>query len=374
MIPFRIDGRKLLPSRIDVGVMGDNMSNMLVFDIPYIYNGLQKRVNFKPISGETTSSPFLISNKYLIPQEITNMHTVQINVEFWGDDGIFVANTSMSTVKFGDGIKSDQTFVPEEHKRDFIELRGNAVVDGKNVGNEIVFYNIDGQERFRVHGGTGGGGGTTGFNGWSPILAIVIDGERRVQKLSDWTGGTGVKPTAYIGQYIGQNGFVADIAQAVDIRGGVGAGGAHGQSGFSPEIEIAEQSLTTYTLNITDKNGTFTTPNLQGKNGVAGIAATVSVGETKTLTPDIPASVTERGTPQARIFDFNIPRGATGQIGPTGNTGGIGPQGPRGESFDPADLERINGELEELRTDVGTLNNTIGTLTTMLGDRRRGIV
>jgi hypothetical protein len=60
--------------------------------------------------------------------------------------------------------------------------------------------------------------------GWSPILANVIDGERVVQQVIDWTGGSGAKPIT--GQYIGVNGFVQDIADATDIKGEQGADGA----------------------------------------------------------------------------------------------------------------------------------------------------
>jgi hypothetical protein len=60
--------------------------------------------------------------------------------------------------------------------------------------------------------------------GWSPILANVIDGERVVQQVVDWTGGSGAKPAA--GQYIGVSGFVEDIADATDIKGEQGADGA----------------------------------------------------------------------------------------------------------------------------------------------------
>lgn len=60
--------------------------------------------------------------------------------------------------------------------------------------------------------------------GWTPVIATVVDGERRVQRVIDWTGGAGDKPAA--GAYIGAAGFVVDIAQAIDIRGAAGAGAA----------------------------------------------------------------------------------------------------------------------------------------------------
>ena len=68
-------------------------------------------------------------------------------------------------------------------------------------------------------GGQGlpGSNGSDGDTGWSPILATVSDGERRVLQVNSWTGGTGTPPAA--GGYIGGTGIVPDIASAIDIRG-----------------------------------------------------------------------------------------------------------------------------------------------------------
>jgi hypothetical protein len=59
--------------------------------------------------------------------------------------------------------------------------------------------------------------GVAGDDGWSPIFGIASDGDRRVLQVSDWTGGEGTKPST--GQFIGPTGFVATIAEGVDIRG-----------------------------------------------------------------------------------------------------------------------------------------------------------
>lgn len=59
---------------------------------------------------------------------------------------------------------------------------------------------------------------------WIPELASVQDGERSVLKLQDWVGGSGTKPTTFIGQYVGNEGFVSDISLAINIRGATGAG------------------------------------------------------------------------------------------------------------------------------------------------------
>ena len=56
-----------------------------------------------------------------------------------------------------------------------------------------------------------------GANGWSPELAVVVDGARRVLQVVDWVGGEGTKPP--VGDYVGSGGLVSDISLAVDIRG-----------------------------------------------------------------------------------------------------------------------------------------------------------
>lgn len=61
-----------------------------------------------------------------------------------------------------------------------------------------------------------------GADGWTPHLAVVADGARRVLQIADWAGGEGDKPAT--GGYVGPSGLVADVAQAIDIRGAPGTG------------------------------------------------------------------------------------------------------------------------------------------------------
>lgn len=109
---------------------------------------------------------------------------------------------------------------------------------------------------------TPAGGGGAGTNGWTPVLAIVTDGTRRVQQVTDWTGGTGTKPAT--GKYVGASGFVTDIADAVDIRGAQGATGAAGATGpQGPQGEPGTVSLvsgngTTFDTDHYDLGGTVT--------------------------------------------------------------------------------------------------------------------
>lgn len=52
-------------------------------------------------------------------------------------------------------------------------------------------------------------------DGWTPLLAAVEDGERRVFQITDWIGGTGDKPP--VGLYLGEHGLVLTPAEATDI-------------------------------------------------------------------------------------------------------------------------------------------------------------
>ncbi|RWQ35853.1 MAG: SGNH/GDSL hydrolase family protein [Mesorhizobium sp.] len=71
--------------------------------------------------------------------------------------------------------------------------------------------------------------GLRGHHGWSMVTALIADGERRVRRVVDWTGGEGLKPD--LGGYLGPLGLVDDIAEATDDRGPTGAPGVPGEDG-----------------------------------------------------------------------------------------------------------------------------------------------
>jgi hypothetical protein len=64
--------------------------------------------------------------------------------------------------------------------------------------------------------------GDTGDAGWSPILSLQTDGDRRVLQVTDWAGGEGTKPA--VGGYVGVTGVVVSIGDAIDVRGPAGSG------------------------------------------------------------------------------------------------------------------------------------------------------
>ena len=72
-----------------------------------------------------------------------------------------------------------------------------------------------------------------------------------------------------------------------------------------------------------------------GPVGSPGQAATIQVGTVTTAPPDSLVSIVNSGTSQNAVFDFSIPRGATGATGaagPQGATGATGATGPMGST------------------------------------------
>ena len=86
------------------------------------------------------------------------------------------------------------------------------------------------------------------------------------------------------------------------------------------------------------------TPIIVGPTGPTGPQgpASIAVGVTTTTDPGTNASVTNVGTDDNVILNFNIPRGETGPIGPQGIPGIQGPTGPTGPTG-PQGLQGIQG-------------------------------
>lgn len=80
---------------------------------------------------------------------------------------------------------------------------------------------------------------------------------------------------------------------------------------------------------------------IKGPTGPQG-PASIAVGVTTTTDPGTNASVTNVGTDDNVILNFNIPKGETGPIGPQGIPGTEGPTGPAGPAG-PQGLQGIQG-------------------------------
>ncbi len=96
-----------------------------------------------------------------------------------------------------------------------------------------MLANVQGQKGDQ---GIQGIAGLNGSNGWSPVLAVVPNGEKRVLQIYGWTGGTGATPSS--GQYISATGLTSDINAATDIRGQQGIQGIQGVQGLKGDQGI----------------------------------------------------------------------------------------------------------------------------------------
>ena len=95
----------------------------------------------------------------------------------------------------------------------------DAPIDGSLYGRKNGFWMVIANQ----------GAGEAGKDSWSPLYALAPDGNRVVLSLSDWTGGSGSKPT--LRGYVGAAGITQNIASAINIRGTDGAPGADGLPG-----------------------------------------------------------------------------------------------------------------------------------------------
>jgi hypothetical protein len=112
--------------------------------------------------------------------------------------------------------------------------------------------------------------GEPGHDAWTPVLAIESDGERRVQKVSDWTGGSDAKPAT--GKYVGSDGFVDTKAEAADIRGDAGDDGDDGWSPVFATVTDGDRRV----LKVSDwQGGTGTKPSTGKYVGASGLVDAV---------------------------------------------------------------------------------------------------
>ena len=112
--------------------------------------------------------------------------------------------------------------------------------------------------------------GPQGEKGWAAVYGRVVDGERVVEQLVAWVGGTGAAP-GQIGMYAAAGGLVADIADATDVRGARGPRGDPGQTGTGG-------GLTAAAIDALDEGEAHTTAQLPGIDA-GGLLSKFSLSE-----------------------------------------------------------------------------------------------
>ena len=127
---------------------------------------------------------------------------------------------------------------------------------------------------------------------------------------------------------------VTDIYQRLDFSLSIGDAGQAPEYGFHGDLIVAEafgSDSEKYleepiTVQLGDTSVSIT---LSGV-GSRGDAATIAVGTVSSVASGESATVTNSGTSQAAVFDFEIPQGATGAQGIQGIQGIQGETGPAG--------------------------------------------
>jgi hypothetical protein len=170
----------------------------------------------------------------------------------------------------------------------------------------------DGGNGTNGNNGSDGSNGANGTNGWTPVFAIISDGERRVLQLQNWTGGSGSTPGSE-GCYLGASGLTPNLNDAVDVRGARGSDGQPGPPGT---------------------NGVDATPittiNFDGSNLVIQTSTGQSFGPYYVRGNDGAQGPQGPQGPQGDSGGPQGPPGPQGDIGPQGPPGSDGAQGPQG--------------------------------------------
>ena len=185
---------------------------------------------------------------------------------------------------------------------------------GQSFGPFMVKGN-DGGNGTNGNNGIDGSNGANGTNGWTPVFAIISDGERRVLQLQNWTGGSGSTPGSE-GYYLGASGLTPNLYDAVDVRG---ARGSDGQPGTPGTNGVDATPITTINFDgsnlvvQTSTGQSFGPYYVRGNDGAQG--------------PQGPQGLQgDSGGPQGPPG----PQGDIGPQGPPGSDGAQGPQGPQG--------------------------------------------
>ena len=127
-----------------------------------------------------------------------------------------------------------------------------------------------------------------------------------------------------------------------------GQGALKGEDGISPTISVNTSTSDVYKLDITDKNGTITTPNLVGKQGERGeVGETGADGETPTITENAD------NTEEVYKLDFTTKNGTF----TTKNI--IGKQGLEGVS--PTVTTNPDNTTEDYRLNITTKGGSFTT-------------
>lgn len=176
--------------------------------------------------------------------------------------------------------------------------------------------------------------GASGKDAWSPVISVVPDCLRMVMQITDWIGGEGNKPVTNL--YIGAEGYVDEIAKAVDVKG-------VGQKGWSPLFSVVPDGERRV-LQISDwAGGEGKKPAAGQYLGLNGLSDTISVGINIRGSEGMRGIQGEQG-PVGSMGPQGA-QGAKGDKGEKGDTGNPGPQGAKGDTRDATAPDSVTNAL-----------------------------
>lgn len=163
------------------GVINDNLATTLTFSFPEHVQNLIKHLIID-YGDDEPAKKMLEGNSFRLDKKLTQKK-LRFLIEF--TDGEMIAQSTISEIGFSPTINGEIEYIPEESKDLFLELYGKAFVKAENVDNEIVFYNVLGNEVGRIQGGTDGGVEPT--EDVTETLTLVSDIERLKRLLGVFT-------------------------------------------------------------------------------------------------------------------------------------------------------------------------------------------
>lgn len=125
-----------------------------------------------------------------------------INLDLLNNNTIANITTNFQRVKEALQDAVGRSGVLPNHMSSDLDMDGNDILNVNNL--DAVSLTINGETLPPL-----------GFQGWSPVFGAEEFGGTVIMKLIDYVGGSGEKPTEFIGMYVGMDGYVSDPNDAI---------------------------------------------------------------------------------------------------------------------------------------------------------------
>lgn len=184
------------------------------------WDGLNKQAIFTK-DGHTEPPVAIVDRSAQIPNALMESPgTLHVSVAGINGGRRTVGSAAVNIVQ--SGFVSIDPPLPPPPKSIFVQSPDSTVPFIREYDGDFEYFAYGDWNKIQ------GGGGESGYDGWTPVFALAQDGERDVIRIINWTGGGGIKPAT---GYIGASGIVSNISYAVNIRGSQGDNGKDGKDG-----------------------------------------------------------------------------------------------------------------------------------------------